>query len=288
MLIPPRTKRADFRNTQTCRVDLGEMLSALLHYQLRWRTSTGRLGKDPVEEKAVRAVLREAAASRRSTLAASASAAQRDRHPALEAIDETGGSGGSPTAAAAAAAEVPAAVADAAVAPSMFPPPPLSAADGSRQTHESNRPVGPPPSPTTVETLVPAQLEHGMPGEGAATPEGLDPPLPTPPPSVQAPPAMPTKGPLPPPPPPPPKPAAATDACRSSAAVARSQFPTPLADTQVQQGVEVVPAAGAGGETEAATAIGFACGNVMEGEYELEKVGVLCSPPHSWFATACI
>lgn len=226
-------------------------------------------------------MLREAAAARRSTLAASANAAaEHDPHPALETIDEAAGSG---AAAAAADGAVPAAGEGASVAPSMLPSPPPPPRDTPRQAHEAFLSVAPPPPPP--KELLPAHTENSRPGEGGATPAGLVPPLPTPPaPVQQVPLARPPKNVLP-PPPPPSKPAAAADACESITAVGGLQSPIPAADVHVQHGTTAalpgaVQAAGAEGETWAAAAVEFANGVVLEREYELEKVGVL--PTESW------
>eukprot|EP00903_Cladosiphon_okamuranus_P012396 g11618.t1 len=254
----------------------------------------GRLGKDPAEEQAVRAVLREAAAARRSTLtASSANAAQ---HPALETIDETAGSGG---ASAATDGTIPAASIGAAETPLMLPPPPPAATGASRQPHENSHPMAPPPPPS--KTMLPAHTESRMPGEVGATPQGPVPPRPTSPPPVQVPPGLPPKNappppplpPLPPlpPPPPPSKHPVAADGCESTNAVGALQPPTPLTDERVQAGtpaasVVVERAAGGAEETGAVAAVQFACGAVLEREYELEKV-LPCSSGSSelWFAS---
>lgn len=238
-------------------------------------TPTGRLGKDPVEEKAVRTVLREAAAARRSALAVGTNAAHHDHpHPALETIDETAGSGGG--AAAATEDGGPVAGEGAAEVAPIFPPTPPSGA-ATREIGYSVAPPAPPP-----KTASPEHTEKSMTGDGDAAAEGLVTPLPTPPPPVQAPPALPPKNMLTPPPPPPPpsKPAAVAADYPATAAAAPSEFPTPSADVRVQRGIT---AAGAPGETgaAAATAFDFSCGAVLEGEYELEKVNSF--PPYCGF-----
>lgn len=219
-------------------------------------------------------MLREAAAARRSALAVGANVAPRDRHPApLETIDEPAGSCGAATASDAVAA----AGIGVAVALSMFPPSPPSPVDASRRAHENDRCVVPPPPPPPPKNVLLAHAENGMCGEGRVTPADLVSALPTPPPPVQAPPALPPNDLLP-PPPPPPKPAAAAGACPPITAVAPSQIPTPTGDVHVPQGITAAsvvlfPATGA---EAAATSVKFACGEVLEGEYELEKVG--CTP----------
>eukprot|EP00752_Nemacystus_decipiens_P018644 g16717.t1 len=216
----------------------------------------GRLGKDPAEERAVHAVLREAAAARRSTLAANANAAAQHGPPkaALETIDDTVGAGSAADAA-------DAAVLTATEAPSTLPPPP-------------------------PHTSLPAYTENCRTGEGVAP----VPPLPPPPPPVQAPPALPPNN-VPLPPPPLSKPAAAAGVCESIAVVGALQPPMRSPGVYVLHGTtaastEVVQAAGAEGETGVAAATEFASGVVLEREYELEKV-LPCSSGSSelWYAS---
>ncbi|CAM9588062.1 unnamed protein product [Ectocarpus fasciculatus] len=249
-----------------------------------------RLGKDPVQEDAVRAILAQAAAAKQLALAANAAASHRGLHE--------GGGDGDDSAAAnvdASFATIPAADAGDRVTPSA---PTATAAS-------SSLPPPPPPKPP----LSSHAAGGATPGEDGDEAQMSTPPLQSPLPPATSPGELSTPPTLPPTPPPKPLATAAASGTGVGGAPrpAELQQSTPLVNAHCHKeelggpaaasphdAASVVTApvtrAGEGGAAgvPAATsaAVAFASGTVLEGEYELEKA-LPCSSGSSelWFAS---
>lgn len=225
-------------------------------------TSTGRLEKDPTEEEAVRTVLKRAAAAKRCALATAGTDAQGYlQHP---------GNDSNSAVAAAADTAAPDGAGASAVDPSIHfaGASPISTTTAGGDADEATKSMLSSPLPPPPVSSPPSQLSQNR---------VLAPPLPPP---------VPLK----------PTPASSTTAAAATAAsntatsrdppTALPQPPTQVTGVHIQtpattttcgyevKSVVAVPTARAGpaAATGTQTAEGFACGTILEGEYELEKV----------------